>query len=75
MKRTLIAFAAAAALLAGSVAPQPAKADISAWWLVPAFVLGTWVGPVYGYPYAWGPQCWYEKRKVQGAWRTVRVCG
>lgn len=78
MKRTFVALAAAAALAAGALAaPQPAKADISAWWLLPAFVAGVWVGHghAYGYPYPyWGPRCWHERRKVKGSWRTVRVC-
>jgi hypothetical protein len=74
MKRTLIAIAAAAALFAAVATPQPAKADISAFWLIPAFVAGAWVGHGHPYPF-WGPHCWYEKRKYKGAWRTVRVCG
>ena len=44
MKKLWIIFIAAFALVAATVAPQPAKANISAWWLVPAFVVGTWVG-------------------------------
>jgi hypothetical protein len=76
MRRTLIAIAAAAAMAAGTLAaPQPAKADISAWWLVPAFVAGVWVGHAHAYPYPfWGPRCWYENRKIKGVWRSVRVC-
>jgi hypothetical protein len=75
MQKTLIAIAGAAALFAGTIAaPQPVKADISAFWLLPAFVVGTWVGAAHPYPF-WGPHCWYEKRKIHGKYRTVRVCG
>ena len=73
MRKTLIALAAAATLFAGSVAaPQPARADISGFWLLPAFIVGTWVGHGHGPFFA--PHCWYEKRKVRGRYRTVRVC-
>lgn len=77
MKKTLIALAAAAAFFAATVSPQPARADISAFWLVPAFVVGTWFGHAHahGHPFPfWGPECWYEKRKIRGRYRTVRVC-
>jgi hypothetical protein len=77
MRRLWIVFVAALALIAVTTAPQPAKANISAWWLVPAFVVGTWVGATHAYgfpgPY-FGPQCWYETRKVRGRLRNVRVC-
>ncbi|MCC6946740.1 MAG: hypothetical protein IT539_03150 [Bradyrhizobiaceae bacterium] len=72
------------------VSPQPAKADpISAWWLVPAVLGGLWLGgavaagPAYGSTYgAYGyyarpagfANCWQERRRIHGAWRTVQVC-
>jgi hypothetical protein len=41
---------------------------------LPTFVVGTWVGAAHGpFPF-FGPSCWYEKRKVRGKYRTVRVC-
>jgi hypothetical protein len=77
MRKLWIIFIAAFALVAATVAPQPARANISAWWLVPAFVVGTWVGATHAYafpgPY-FGPRCWYEKRTVRGKSRNVRVC-
>ncbi|HEY7457861.1 MAG TPA: hypothetical protein VH765_03830 [Xanthobacteraceae bacterium] len=75
MKKIWIAFVAGSALVAATIAaPQPAKADISGWWLLPTFVVGTWVGAAHGpFPF-FGPSCWYEKRKVRGKYRTVRVC-
>ncbi|MCC6946741.1 MAG: hypothetical protein IT539_03155 [Bradyrhizobiaceae bacterium] len=69
MKKVIVGMAAAAALVASTLAPQPVKADpISAWWLLPAFlgglvVAGTWHhnpayaaprGAYYEYP-AYGP--------------------
>jgi hypothetical protein len=77
MKKTLIALAAAAALTAGTITtPQPARADISAFWLLPAFVVGTWVGAAHPHAFPfWGAHCWYETRKIRGKHRTVRVCG
>ncbi|MCC6946739.1 MAG: hypothetical protein IT539_03145 [Bradyrhizobiaceae bacterium] len=78
MRKILIAVTAAAALAAGTTGTtQPAKADISAWWLLPAFVAGTWVGHAHAHRHPfpfWGPHCWYEKRKYRGRYRTVRVC-
>jgi hypothetical protein len=45
MKKTLIATAAGAALLAGSFAPTPAKA---AWWIAPAIVGGVAAAAMVG---------------------------
>ncbi len=72
MKKAIVGFTAAAALVATSFAPQPAKADpISAWWLLPAFLGGAFVAsafhrPVYGAPRAqyyapayYGPRAMY----------------
>jgi hypothetical protein len=77
MKKLLIIFIAAFAIVATAFT-QPARADISAWWLLPAFVAGTWVGATHAYawpgPY-FGPRCWYETRKIRGHRRSVRVCG
>jgi hypothetical protein len=45
MRRNFIALASAAALTLATLAtPQPARADIAAWWLVPAVLGGMWVG-------------------------------
>jgi hypothetical protein len=77
-KQLSIIVIAAFALVATALAPQAARADISAWWLLPAFVAGTWVGATHAYawpaPY-FGPRCWYETRRIRGHRRSVRVCG
>jgi hypothetical protein len=77
MRKLWIVFIAAFALITTTAVSRPAHANISAWWLVPAFVVGTWVGATHAYafpgPY-FGPTCWHERRKVRGKYRTVRVC-
>jgi hypothetical protein len=52
MRKTIVGFTAAAALVATSFAPVPAaKADpISAWWLLPAFLGGMWFASAWQRP-------------------------
>ncbi|MEX0591367.1 MAG: hypothetical protein WD207_09785 [Xanthobacteraceae bacterium] len=76
MRKSFIALASVAALAVATLAaPQPAKADIASWWLVPAVLGGMWVGgqilatPSYGRPYGYYQQQYYQAAP-QGAPRN-----
>lgn len=60
MKKMVVGFTAAAALVATSFAPVPAKADpISAWWLLPAFLGGLFVASAVHRPVVAAPRAEY----------------
>lgn len=60
MKKAVVGFTAAAALVATSFAPQPVKADpISAWWLLPAFLGGIFAASAVHRPVIAAPRAQY----------------
>jgi hypothetical protein len=60
MKKIVVGITAAAALVATSLAPVPAKADpISAWWLLPAFLGGLVVASTVHRPVVAAPRAEY----------------
>jgi hypothetical protein len=71
MKKRAIAILSAAALATATLTmPQPAKADISALWLIPAVIGGMWIAgaaarPAYAYgfqpAYAYQPGYGYQR--------------
>lgn len=87
MKKQAVAILSAAVLTAATfTAPQPAKADISALWLIPAVIGGMWIGgamvarpayafqPTASFAYASANNCWTERRWIRGRSQIVQVC-
>lgn len=82
MRRNVIGMSAAAALAAATLAaPQPAHADVSGWWLVPAVLGGMWIGgkilatPMYGQPYGYYQQQYYQAQPTgpRTCWNEQRT--